>query len=1086
MRSVGRAFASALPILSCYFSLLHAGWIENGTPLTFHRDALATGVIVSDGLSGAVIAFRACHDGFSHIIAQRVDSLGIPLWGGAGIEICTAPGEQQCPQIAPDGGGGAIVTWQDNRSGSWDIYAQRVDGSGAVLWSLDGLAVCTALGTQQNPQIVSEGMGGASIVWQDNRGGNWDIYAQQVDAPGTVRWTSNGVAICIETKNQQSPRVRSDGAGGAVVAWYDLRGSDGDVYAQRVTASGLVQWAANGIVLCMASGEQSSPTVVSDGSGGAIVTWFDYRSGNWDIYAQRVNAAGSALWAANGVGVCTVAGDQVYPMVVSDLAAGAVVTWMDHRGGSSYDVYAQRVNAAGAAQWTANGVALCTAPSDQYVGGIVSDGPGSAIVAWIAYRSGNYYDVCAQKVNAGGAVQWSANGVTVYTTRETHLYPEINPQVTSDNAGGAIITWYDARSGNSAVCAQSVSASGALRWAASEIVLCPATVGEWNPSVVSDSSGGAIITWQDARSGSSWDIYVQRVNAEGVVQWTAYGVELCGAAWDQQNPMITSDGEGGAIATWQDFRWSPDIYAQRVNAAGSIQWTADGVALCAALEEQESPTIASDGLGGAIVAWCDKRSGNADIYVQKVDASGTVEWTADGVALCTATGMQVSPMITPDGAGGAIVAWQDNRRGQYEYPDIYAQRVNASGVVLWMTDGVGICTMTGEQDLPAIISDGAGGAIVAWEDYRGGNYDIFAQRVNAAGATQWTTDGIALCTATGYQQVVRITSDGGGGAIVTWQDYRSGLDIYAQRVNAAGNVQWTTDGVALCTAPGEQESPGITSDGAGGAIITWYDGRDGHDWNIYAQRVGASGDVQWESNGVAISTASGAQVFPTITSDRANGGIVVWADQRCKPLIYAQRIRGSGEIVGTLLRNYSAALDDASIRLSWTLSEIDEGARFFISRASAPGWEYVELEGAGLVRDGLSFTFIDGGGLPGTTYKYRVECEASGAPRKLLFETEAITIPPRPATLYQNRPNPFNPSTVIRFYLPEAQEITLDIYDVVGARVARLAEGKREKGYHEVAWDGRNGSGEACASGVYFSRLRAGKSTIARKMVIAR
>jgi hypothetical protein len=69
-----------------------------------------------------------------------------------------------------------------------------------------------------------------------------------------------------------------------------------------------------------------------------------------------------------------------------------------------------------------------------------------------------------------------------------------------------------------------------------------------------------------------------------------------------------------------------------------------------------------------------------------------------------------------------------------------------------------------------------------------------------------------------------------GGAIVTWEDFRSGTsngDIYAQRVNLAGGPQWTTDGVALCTAANNQYNPTIASDGAGGAIVTWSDGRSG-------------------------------------------------------------------------------------------------------------------------------------------------------------------------------------------------------------------------------------------------------------------
>jgi hypothetical protein len=249
--------------------------------------------------------------------------------------------------------------------------------------------------------------------------------------------------------------------------------------------------------------------------------------------------------------------------------------------------------------------------------------------------------------------------------------------------------------------------------------------------------------------------------------------------------------------------------------------------------------IISDGAGGAIVTWYDGRNGNYDIYAQRMSASGAVQWTANGVAICTATLAQDSPTITSDGAGGALVAWSDNRSG---VSDIYAQSVNASGAVQWTIDGVALCAAPGNQYNPTIVSDGAGGAIVTWRDQRAGAYDIYAQRVNASGAAQWTTDGVALCTARYDQQYPRIVSDGVGGAIVTWFDLRSGInDIYAQRVNASGSVQWTGDGVALCMATGGQGYPTIVSDGWGGAIVTWQDLRSGADWDVYGLRVDANG-----------------------------------------------------------------------------------------------------------------------------------------------------------------------------------------------------------------------------------------------------
>lgn len=75
--------------------------------------------------------------------------------------------------------------------------------------------------------------------------------------------------------------------------------------------------------------------------------------------------------------------------------------------------------------------------------------------------------------------------------------------------------------------------------------------------------------------------------------------------------------------------------------------------------------------------------------------------------------------------------------------------------------------------------------------------------------------------------------------------------------------------------------------------------------------------------------------------------------------------------------------------------------------------------------------------------------------------------------LFSNYPNPFNPTTTIRFALPVSSEVMLRVYDVVGREVATLAEGIREAGYHTVVWNGQSISGTPMASGVYFFRLNA-------------
>lgn len=94
------------------------------------------------------------------------------------------------------------------------------------------------------------------------------------------------------------------------------------------------------------------------------------------------------------------------------------------------------------------------------------------------------------------------------------------------------------------------------------------------------------------------------------------------------------------------------------------------------------------------------------------------------------------------------------------------------------------------------------------------------------------------------------------------------------------------------------------------------------------------------------------------------------------------------------------------------------------------------------------------------------------------------SIPPRTPFLLQNYPNPFNDRTIIPIYLPKDQEISLEIYNVLGQRVKTLAKGKMSEGYHRIMWDGRSDAAVAVGSGIYFYRFKAGKYAKTKKLVL--
>lgn len=203
--------------------------------------------------------------------------------------------------------------------------------------------------------------------------------------------------------------------------------------------------------------------------------------------------------------------------------------------------------------------------------------------------------------------------------------------------------------------------------------------------------------------------------------------------------------------------------------------------------------------------------------------------------------MQVKPQLVTDATDGAIVVWQDASSG-----DVSAQRVSGAGVPQWAANGVPVRNVIGSPrsfTSARAIPDGAGGAIVSWDDFRSGSSNVYLQRLNNAGVPQWTFNGVAVSTAAGGRRAMQIASDSIGGAIVVWGDGRtaatSGEDVYAQRFDAAGILQWP-EATVITTAADDQTFPQLVTDSIGGAIVAWQDRRDGNN-DIYAQRIGASG-----------------------------------------------------------------------------------------------------------------------------------------------------------------------------------------------------------------------------------------------------
>lgn len=439
---------------------------------------------------------------------------------------------------------------------------------------------------------------------------------------------------------------------------------------------------------------------------------------------------------AMNIPISTASRNQSSEVITTDDAGGAIIAWFHIDVGAVYGkIYAQRIDTLGGVQWQNNGISVSTDSSRPNGPVITSDGHGGAIIVWDDNRNARH-NLYAQRINRFGQILWTADGipVTALSNEQAPMWPVIS----SDQQGGAVIVWQDRHSGTVSLFAQGINASGVLRWAANGVLIntSPASASGNSYKIITDEENGVIIVWEDQRNGSASDIFTQRVDSAGNVQWTPNGVSICTATDYQMYPVIDRDGFGGAEIAWQDRRdGTYNIYAQRINSAGSVQWTSNGVPVATGTGAKFYPEVTADGSGGAIIAWDDSRRNatyDNDVYAQRIDASGTLRWISDGVAVADTIRNFGQFVAVSDNTGGVIIVYNNNIG--LTGLDLYAQRIDSSGTIRWIDNGVVISNAENSQEFSAAISDHAGGAIIAWRDGRSSGGDhIYAQNVTNAG-----------------------------------------------------------------------------------------------------------------------------------------------------------------------------------------------------------------------------------------------------------------------------------------------------------------------------------------------------------------
>ncbi len=301
------------------------------------------------------------------------------------------------------------------------------------------------------------------------------------------------------------------------------------------------------------------------------------------------------------------------------------------------------------------------------------------------------------------------------------------------------------------------------------------------------------------------------------------------------------------------------------------------------LTTHERPRVAAAPSGSFVIVWADQRSGQSDIYLQRISASGTRINSNQLVNLDTLGAWQAYPALGVASTGDYSIVWQDFRLSSYPYdPDIFLQRTDSSLTPVGENTPITIETPDSLKEAPDVAIAPGGSGMVVWADYRNRNWDIYGQMLAANGSRVGNNFKINDDVNLAQQHGARVSVAPDGWYAVTWYDNRQGTDdIFVQLfspsgVKKAGNIRVNSD-----ISSTRQAFPDIACDGRGRFHVVWTDWRNGTypvNPDVYYRRFDTLFQAQTIDTRLNTDGSTRPQRDPAVAADRMGNVGMVWAD----------------------------------------------------------------------------------------------------------------------------------------------------------------------------------------------------------------
>jgi hypothetical protein len=453
-------------------------------------------------------------------------------------------------------------------------------------------------------------------------------------------------------------------------------------------------------------------------------------------------------------------------------------------------------------QWSSNPAAnlkVADGPNDQVQAKLVATPDGGCYVSWFDNSTGGY-DVYLQRLDAAGVEQWPHNGVLI---ADRAVSSTVDYDLSIDGKGNAVVTYNDdgGVSGvTQQIAVQKVSPAGAKLWGAAGVTVSSGTDFKANPKVAVLADGGVVVGYSNSPSGAAQFWIMQKLDSTGAPQWAGSGVSVVEASRYMALSDLEPDGAGGVVGLWvrgssaSATTSSKALYAQRYDSAGGAQWNGGSPVIVfntTSIQNGYFPTMIPDGSGGAVFGWYEI-GGSRNAYIQHVLGDGSFKF-ASPVASTGATAGRIRIDAGLGYAGGEyfLASTESNASPQGTYT-VIAQKFDSAGARQWTDAGTLVLPSSGTVQPSFVqVQPYQGGCMVFFMETRSAVTRVISgARVAADGSLAWSPSVIevnndsstdksrlASCMST---QGFAITAFGWGGF--------GAADLAAQNVNGNGTL----------------------------------------------------------------------------------------------------------------------------------------------------------------------------------------------------------------------------------------------------------------------------------------------------------